>query len=282
MAFADDTSSKKKQIEPFDAMNPTSPFLNCVLSFSPPALREVSSKAMEFPIKWAFPSRGRALIMAPTVLGARCLLNSRVHCALPLRDNTRSILETDPALIFEQEDYEIYNVSLSHISMSDEPEEVSVDTEEATPEEEEPVILAPVVETTEVSTEEEEVKPVKRGKKELSEEELAEQERIQKIIAAREVIEVDPIHIPVEYETTGKGKIMIGPPTLTRFEKARILGARALQLSLGAPPFISVPKEVATSLDLAYNELEKRVIPITIRRVLPNGDFQNIPIDLFD
>ena len=225
---------------------------------------------------------GKALIMAPTVLGARCLLISTVHCALPLRDNTKSIFETDPVLIFEQEDYEIYNVSLSTTSMSDEPEEVSADTEEVAPEEEEPVILAPVVETAEVSTEEEEVKPVKRGKKELSAEELAEQERIQKIIAAREVIEIDPIHTPVEYETTTKGKIMIGPPTLTRFEKARILGARALQLSLGAPPFISVPKEVATSLDLAYSELEKRVIPITIRRVLPNGDFQNIPIDLFD
>ena len=239
-------------------------------------------KAMALPIRWAFPSRGRARIMAPTVLGARCLLNSMAHCVLPLRDNTRSILDTDPALIFEQEDYEIYNVSLSNISMSDEPEEVSVDTEEAPPEEEEPVILAPVVETSEVSVEETEVKPVKRGKKELTPEELAEQERIQKIIAAREIIEVDPIHIPIEYETSGKGKIMIGPPTLTRFEKARILGARALQLSLGAPPFITVPKEVATSLDLAYNELEKRVIPITIRRVLPNGDFQNIPIDLFD
>ena len=166
--------------------------------------------------------------------------------------------------------------------MSDEPEEVSADTEEVAPEEEEPVILAPAVETAEVSTEEEEVKPVKRGKKELSAEELAEQERIQKIIDAREIIEIDPEHTPIEYETTSKGKIMIGPPTLTRFEKARILGARALQLSLGAPPFISVPKEVATSLDLAYTELEKRVIPITIRRVLPNGDFQNISIDLFD
>src|SRR5206468_8420 len=42
------------------------------------------------------------------------------------------------------------------------------------------------------------------------------------------------------------------------------------------------PKELATSLDLAYTELEKRVIPITIRRVLPNGDFQNISIDLFN
>lgn len=165
--------------------------------------------------------------------------------------------------------------------MSDEPEEVSVDTEEVAPEAEEPVIIQPEVETPEVSSEEE-PKPTKRGKKELSEQEIAEQERLQKIIAAREVIEIDPVHEPVEYETTGRGKIMVGPPTLTRFEKARILGARALQLSLGAPPFISVPKEVATSLDLAYTELEKRVIPITIRRVLPNGDFQNIPIDLFD
>jgi DNA-directed RNA polymerases I, II, and III subunit RPABC2 len=167
------------------------------------------------------------------------------------------------------------------IIMSDEPEEVSTDTEEVVPEEE-PVVLTPEVETPAVSAEEEEAKPAKRGKKELSEAELAEQERLQKIIAAREVIETDPVHVPVEYEMTGKGKVMIGPPILTRFEKARILGARALQLSLGAPPFISVPKEVATSLDLAYTELDKRVIPITIRRVLPNGDFQNIPIDLFD
>ena len=167
--------------------------------------------------------------------------------------------------------------------MSDEPEDVAVETEEVAPEAEEPPIVSVVAEIAETPAEEGEAKPAaKKGKKELSPEEIAEQERLQKIIAAREIIEVDPVHLAIEYETTGRGKIMIGPPTLTRFEKARILGARALQLSLGAPPFILVPKEVATSLDLAYTELEKRVIPITIRRVLPNGDFQNIPIDLFD
>jgi DNA-directed RNA polymerase I, II, and III subunit RPABC2 len=168
--------------------------------------------------------------------------------------------------------------------MSDEPEEVSVDTEEVQPvEEEEPNLGSVVAETPEVqSEEEEEVKPGKKGKKDLSAEEIAEQERLRKIIDAREIIDVDPIHEPIEYEMTGKGKILIGPPTLTRFEKARILGARALQLSLGAPPFIVIPKDIATSLDLAYAELEKRVIPIIIRRVLPNGDYQNIPIDLFD
>jgi DNA-directed RNA polymerase I, II, and III subunit RPABC2 len=173
--------------------------------------------------------------------------------------------------------------------MSDEPEEIITDTEEVPPEPEEVVpALGEVVETVEAEVTEEEgeeklVKKEKKAKKgDLSPEELAEQERRQKIIDAREIIETDPAHVPVEYKTTTKGKIMIGPPTLTRFEKARILGARALQLSLGAPPFIPIPKEVATSLDLAYTELEKRVIPITIRRVLPNGDFQNVPIDLFN
>ncbi|HII36802.1 MAG TPA: DNA-directed RNA polymerase subunit K [Nitrosopumilaceae archaeon] len=169
--------------------------------------------------------------------------------------------------------------------MSDEPEEIVAETEEVPVEvePEEPIIVEESVETAEISEEGEETTKAKKLKKgELSPEELAERQRLQKIIDAREIIEIDPIHVPIEYETTGRGKIMIGPPTLTRFEKARIMGARALQLSLGAPPFITVPKEVATSLDLAYAELEKRVIPITIRRVLPNGDFQNIPIDLFN
>jgi len=101
-----------------------------------------------------------------------------------------------------------------------------------------------------------------------------------KEIEEREVVERvdehDPVEIPCE-----KGKITIGPPTLTRFEKARIMGARALQLSLGAPPFITIPKNARISLDISMEELEKKVIPITIRRVLPNGDYQNIPIDYF-
>ncbi len=100
-------------------------------------------------------------------------------------------------------------------------------------------------------------------------------------IESREIVgtveEHEPIEIPCE-----KGNITIGPPTLTRFEKARIMGARALQLSLGAPPFIPIPKTARISLDIAMEELEQRVIPITIRRVLPNGDYQNIPIDYFD
>jgi DNA-directed RNA polymerase I, II, and III subunit RPABC2 len=111
-----------------------------------------------------------------------------------------------------------------------------------------------------------------------------EQENLQKRIdniEAREVIQTIIEHVPVEIPCE-KGKITIGPPTLTRFEKARIMGSRALQLSLGAPPFIPIPKTARISLDISMEELEQRVIPITIRRVLPNGDYQNIPIDYFE
>ena len=106
------------------------------------------------------------------------------------------------------------------------------------------------------------------------------EERI-KEIENREVVEKIEEHEAAEIPCE-KGKITIGPPTLTRFEKARIMGARALQLSLGAPPFIPIPKSARISLDIAMEELEQRVIPITIRRVLPNGDYQNIPIDYFE
>ena len=123
---------------------------------------------------------------------------------------------------------------------------------------------------------------IKESKKELTDKEQILLDEECKAIEEREIIEVDPIHEPVEIELAGKGKIQTGPPTLTRFEKARIMGARALQLSLGAPPFIEIPKTARTSLDIAMEELEQRVIPITVRRVLPNGDFQNIPIDYFN
>lgn len=123
---------------------------------------------------------------------------------------------------------------------------------------------------------------IKEGKRELTDKEISVLDKECKTIEDRKVIEYDTIHEPQEFEITGKGKIQIGPPTLTRFEKARIMGARALQLSLGAPPFIEIPENAKVSLDIALEELEQRVIPIIIRRKLPNGDYQNIPISFFD
>lgn len=74
---------------------------------------------------------------------------------------------------------------------------------------------------------------------------------------------------------------MIGPPKLTRFEKARIVGARALQISMGAPMLAGVPKSTASPMDVALEELASGILPITIRRTLPDGTYQDIPIKWF-
>jgi len=116
--------------------------------------------------------------------------------------------------------------------------------------------------------------------KELTEMEIANIDKECEIIRNRQVITKDLQHNPVEI-TSKDGQVVTGPPTLTRFEKARIMGARALQLSLGAPIFIEIPKDATTSLEIAMEELKQRVIPIVIKRTLPNGDYQNIPIDQF-
>jgi len=101
------------------------------------------------------------------------------------------------------------------------------------------------------------------------------------IIRKREIITLSEKHEVVEIQNA-VNTISSGRLTLTRFEKARIMGSRALQLSLGAPPFIDFSKNTTTSLEIAMEELKQRVIPIVIRRTLPNGDYQNIAIEQFE
>ena len=116
------------------------------------------------------------------------------------------------------------------------------------------------------------------GRVDITEKEMAEIDKECEIIRNRETIIKDIEHEPTEIT----GKIITGPPTLTRFERARIMGARALQLSLGAPVFIEIPQNATSSLEIAMEELKQRVIPIVIKRTLPNGDYQHIPIDQFE
>ena len=128
----------------------------------------------------------------------------------------------------------------------------------------------------------EQYKKIRIGDREdLTEKEIAEIDKECEIIRNREIITKDILHKKVEI-TSKDNQIVIGPPMLTRFEKARIMGARALQLSLGAPVFIEIPKNATTSLEIAMEELKQRMIPIVIKRTLPNGDYQNIPLDKFE
>ena len=127
----------------------------------------------------------------------------------------------------------------------------------------------------------EQFRKVREGNnKELTEKQIAEIDKECEVIRNRDIITKDLQHEIVEI-TSDRDHIITGPITLTRFEKARIMGARALQLSLGAPVFIEIPKNATTSLEIAMEELKQRVIPIVIKRTLPNQDYQNIPLDKF-
>ena len=94
-----------------------------------------------------------------------------------------------------------------------------------------------------------------------------------------EVVTYDEIDFQLQEISGTSTEVMIGPHSLTRFEKARITGARSLQLSLGAPSLIAIPGGIKDSISLAVAELEARALPISIRRILPNGLYQDIPID---
>ena len=55
----------------------------------------------------------------------------------------------------------------------------------------------------------------------------------------------------------------------TKFEIARIIGARALQLSMGAPLLIKKPEDLFDTTEIAKKELDSGVLPITIKRPKP-------------
>ena len=52
---------------------------------------------------------------------------------------------------------------------------------------------------------------------------------------------------------------------LTRFEQARLLGARAIQISMGAKPLVEI-KDSLDPIDIAYEELKAGVLPLDVIR----------------
>lgn len=72
--------------------------------------------------------------------------------------------------------------------------------------------------------------------------------------------------IPKEDRTT--------TPYMTKYERARVLGTRALQISLNAPVLVDIEGET-DPLQIAMKELAQRKIPLVIRRYLPDGSFED-------
>ncbi|MEK6957419.1 MAG: DNA-directed RNA polymerase subunit K [archaeon] len=65
---------------------------------------------------------------------------------------------------------------------------------------------------------------------------------------------------------------------LTRFEVTRLISARALQLSLGAPALSKSEKE-GTPIDMARDEFAKKVIPLAVLREFPDGHVERVEVN---
>lgn len=83
----------------------------------------------------------------------------------------------------------------------------------------------------------------------------------------------------MEVDTTGidlssTGRAKVTTRYLTKYERARLLGTRALQLSMNAPPLIELRGETE-ALQIAQRELRERKLPLIIRRHLPDGSYED-------
>lgn len=66
------------------------------------------------------------------------------------------------------------------------------------------------------------------------------------------------------------GKLIWPKDVLTRFEVARLIGARSLQIALGAPLLIKAEKDLSPT-ELAKEEFKEKIVPITVKRKMPDG-----------
>lgn len=82
--------------------------------------------------------------------------------------------------------------------------------------------------------------------------------------------------------TSDSTKIELKPilttPYLTKYERARVLGTRALQISMGAPVQITVPHDVTDPIIIAEQELQAKKLPLIVRRYLPDGEFEDVDV----
>ncbi|GAB7358483.1 hypothetical protein MBLNU230_g2547t1 [Neophaeotheca triangularis] len=63
-------------------------------------------------------------------------------------------------------------------------------------------------------------------------------------------------------------------PYMTKYERARVLGTRALQISMNAPVLVDVEGET-DPLQIAIKELREKKLPLVVRRYLPDGWYED-------
>jgi len=84
----------------------------------------------------------------------------------------------------------------------------------------------------------------------------------------------------LEQEDERRGNAITGEartttPFLTKYEKARVIGARALQISKNAPILVNLNPGEYDPILIAEKELRESKIPFIIRRFLPDGSYED-------
>ncbi|KAF1913842.1 RNA polymerase, subunit omega/K/RPB6 [Ampelomyces quisqualis] len=86
----------------------------------------------------------------------------------------------------------------------------------------------------------------------------------------------DKVKNTVEYENSKRvdNDKRTTTPYMTKYERARVLGTRALQISGNAPVLIDV-EGMTDPLQIAAKELQEKKIPLVVRRYLPDGFYED-------
>ncbi len=87
-----------------------------------------------------------------------------------------------------------------------------------------------------------------------------------------EIMNYDTVARPIEKSKRITTKYM------TKYERARVLGTRALQISMNAPVMVDIAGETEP-LKIAMKELRAGKIPMIIRRYLPDNSYEDWNID---
>lgn len=117
---------------------------------------------------------------------------------------------------------------------------------------------------------------------ELSAEEYEQPEEIDQIeddqrsdASEQEIIEADADN---KLEDSSAAADRVTSPYMTKYERARILGTRALQISRNAPLMLE-PGNETDPLTLAEIELREKKIPFIVRRYLPDGSYEDWKVE---
>ncbi|KAI5801564.1 DNA-directed RNA polymerase I [Peziza echinospora] len=88
--------------------------------------------------------------------------------------------------------------------------------------------------------------------------------------SSKDAKDFDKLMVPKDKRTT--------TPYMTKYERARLLGTRALQISMNAPVLVDLEGET-DPLQIALKELGQKKIPLVVRRFLPDGHYEDWTCD---